>query len=67
MIKQDCPYYPCHKGLEDCTYCYCPLYPCNDEALGKWIKNKDKKIWDCSDCTIFHKKKMVGLINGTKS
>lgn len=67
MLHRDCPYFPCHKRLEDCTYCYCPFYPCKDEALGRWIQNKDGKIWDCSDCTIFHKKEMVGLINGTKS
>ena len=58
MIKNDCQYYPCHEGLEDCTYCYCPLYPCKDEELGKWTQSKNGKIWDCSDCNILHKRKI---------
>jgi Zn-finger protein len=57
MIKKDCPYYPCHEKLEDCTFCYCPIYPCKNEMLGKWLISKKKKIWDCSDCTIVHKRK----------
>ena len=36
--KGKCPYYPCHhfEG-QDCTYCFCPLYPCEDPELGEWI------------------------------
>ena len=59
MLNKKCKYYPCHEGLEDCTYCYCPIFPCEDETLGKWIKNGKKKIWDCSNCIIFHKRKFV--------
>ena len=51
-IKYDCEYYnKCHKDLEDCTFCYCPFYPCGDAELGKLI---DGDIWDCSDCTVIH-------------
>lgn len=57
MISKHCSYYPCHKGLEDCEYCYCPLYPCKDEVWGKWIiDRKMNKIWDCSECIRFHGK-----------
>ena len=60
MIKYKCKYYPCHEDLEDCTYCYCPIYPCKIEELGgKWIK---KKTWDCSDCNIIHYTAIVKFI-----
>jgi len=59
MLNKDCPYFPCHKGLEDCKYCYCPIYPCKIENWGKWVEDKDSKIWDCSDCIIFHSKKIL--------
>jgi len=52
-----CKYYPCHKNLEDCTFCYCPFYPCEDESTGgKYImsKNTKKKIWSCSKCIFPH-------------
>lgn len=59
--KSKCPYYPCHKGLEDCTFCYCPLYPCGIKGTGgKWIEDKDgNPLWDCSECNIVHKKEFV--------
>ena len=62
MIDKKCKYYPCHKGLEDCTYCYCPIYPCEFEEFGSWIKKEDNKVWDCSNCLIFNKKKIIELI-----
>jgi Zn-finger protein len=55
-----CPYFPCHKTLEDCTFCYCPFYPCNNPIFGgKLITSKKtgEKVWDCSDCELPHKKK----------
>ena len=63
MTYKICKYYPCHKGLEDCTYCYCQIYPCKFKEFGHWIKRKeDNKVWDCSDCLIFHKKKIIKLM-----
>ena len=56
-INKACAYYPCHEMLEDCVFCYCPLYPCEDEELGKYIG--DTKIWDCSLCTWIHEKNRV--------
>lgn len=59
-LDKDCEYYPCHKGLEDCTYCYCPIYPCEDIHLGHWfIKRGSEKVWDCTCCKLFHKKNVV--------
>ena len=61
MINKNCKYYPCHKNIEDCTFCYCPFYPCGKKYRGgKWIKNKNKKdIWDCTNCTIIHREDVV--------
>ena len=57
MIDKNCKYYPCHSKVEDCSFCYCPIYPCKNKKRGKWTK----EIWDCSDCTIIHDKKTVEL------
>jgi precorrin-3B C17-methyltransferase len=56
-VNYDCKYYPCHKDLNDCTFCYCPLYPCElEERGGVWL---DNKIWDCTECTWIHQVKTV--------
>jgi len=64
MLDEECLFYPCHKELEDCTYCYCPIYPCEYKEFGKWRGKNDKKVWDCSECIIFHKMKIVELLKG---
>ena len=62
-INKSCAYFSCHKGLEDCTFCYCPFYPCKDQARGEFIFTKNKKkIWSCLDCSWIHKKKNVDNI-----
>jgi len=58
MLHIDCEYYPCHTKLEDCTFCYCPIYPCEIKFLGRWI-NKKTKVWDCSLCNVFHTKRFM--------
>ena len=58
-LNKKCNYYPCHSKIEDCTWCYCPFYPCKDETLGKFYhhpKLPPQGIWDCSDCTWIHQK-----------
>jgi len=58
--NKECNYYPCHSILEDCTWCYCPFYPCKDETLGKFIIGKNKEeIWSCEDCTWIHQKNIA--------
>lgn len=55
--KGNCEYYPCHhfEGQE-CTHCFCPLYPCRDETLGKFVRTKrGKRVWTCIDCRLVHK------------
>jgi len=52
---EDCPYYPCHFAGQRCDFCYCPLYPCRDEALGQWVESSNgRKVWNCSQCTLLH-------------
>ena len=64
MLKKNCQFFPCHKGIEDCKYCYCPIYPCGYEEFGKFIiSHEGKKVWDCSDCIVFHKKKITDLMH----
>ncbi len=51
-----CEYNPCHFHGQDCTFCYCPFYPCLDfRTGGSYIKKKSgKRIWDCSLCKVVH-------------
>ncbi len=53
-----CQHRPCHEGLEDCTFCYCPFYPCNDPVTGGILiisKGTGQPIWSCSKCIFPHK------------
>jgi len=61
MKKQDCQYSPCHKILEDCTFCYCLIYPCEiNKTGGKWKLKKDNiYVWDCSNCNFVHSDKFI--------
>ena len=58
MKFKDCPYYPCHFNEQDCTFCYCPIYPCKVEGTGEWNNN----IWDCTKCHIVHDPKIIEVI-----
>ncbi|MHC1599922.1 MAG: cysteine-rich small domain-containing protein [Candidatus Methanospirareceae archaeon] len=53
---ETCDYYPCHFIGQDCTWCFCPFYPCEDEQTGgEWVRKKDgDRIWDCSGCYWIH-------------
>jgi Zn-finger protein len=60
-----CKFYPCHKDLQDCTFCYCPFYPCKNPANGgKFVvsSKSKRKIWSCENCTWIHQKKVVNRI-----
>jgi len=55
--KSNCTYYPCHhfEG-QVCTHCYCPLYPCKDTDLGRFVTTKrGKRVWTCIDCRLVHR------------
>jgi len=59
--QSNCEYYPCHHFPEqDCTHCFCPMYPCKDPDLGRFVKTKrGKRVWTCIDCRIVHRPEMA--------
>lgn len=59
--NHSCEYHPCHYKGQNCSFCYCPFYPCNDEDLGHNIfsKRSNEPIWDCSQCLFNHRNDVV--------
>lgn len=52
---KECKYFPCHFEEQDCKYCFCPFYPCDDEKLGSFIVGKKgKPVWTCKKCQWIH-------------
>lgn len=52
---ETCDYYPCHFTGQDCTWCFCPFYPCEDEQLGNCVESKaGGRVWGCSECYWIH-------------
>jgi glycerophosphoryl diester phosphodiesterase len=62
--KENCQYYPCHHFPDqDCTHCFCPLYPCKDEELGKYVRTKKgKRFWTCINCRLVHRSKVAAYL-----
>lgn len=60
-LNKACKFFPCHAGLEDCTFCYCPFYPCLDEERGRLIYSAKykKDVWSCKSCNWIHKRKVA--------
>ena len=57
--NRSCDYHPCHFTDQDCTFCYCPFYPCNDPLFGNELVGKrGNKIWACSDCLFIHRQEV---------
>ncbi|MFX1397373.1 MAG: cysteine-rich small domain-containing protein [Promethearchaeota archaeon] len=57
-LDRNCNYLPCHENIEDCTFCYCPFYPCNQTDTGGFEKISSRTgqpVWACSSCTLNHK------------
>jgi hypothetical protein len=48
----ECLYYPCHFSGQDCSFCYCPFYPCLNYDLGGELISDD--IWSCENCWWIH-------------
>jgi len=58
--NEECPYYPCHFYGQDCTFCFCPFYPCLDESLGKMkVGRKGREVWSCLHCSWIHNREVV--------
>jgi len=62
--KENCQYYPCHHFPDqDCTHCFCPLYPCKDEELGRFVRTrKGKRFWSCINCRLVHRPQVAGYL-----
>jgi glycerophosphoryl diester phosphodiesterase len=62
--KENCQYYPCHHFPDqDCTHCFCPLYPCKDEELGKYVRTKKgKRFWTCINCRLVHRPQVAAYL-----
>jgi Zn-finger protein len=62
--RKTCEYYPCHFEGQNCTFCFCPFYPCeNEKTGGKWIQSsRGGKLWSCVDCHLVHKKEIAQQI-----
>jgi len=63
--KENCQYYPCHHFPDqDCTHCFCPLYPCKDEELGKYVRTKKgKRFWTCINCRLVHRPPVAAYLS----
>ena len=56
----ECKYYPCHFYGQDCTFCYCPFYPCLIYDLGgDLVLTEDGYIWSCKNCTYVHERNIA--------
>jgi len=56
--KKDCRYYPCHFDGQDCTWCFCPFYPCQDDKTGGGLTIgilSGKLVWGCGRCYWVHR------------
>ncbi len=53
----DCEYYPCHIEGQDCTFCFCPFYPCGDVRTGGELLRRATggTVWSCAKCSIIHR------------
>ncbi len=63
--RKDCEYYPCHFEGQDCSFCFCPFYPCLIYETGGRLK--DDNIWSCSDCFFIHEKERAEEIKNILS
>jgi threonine-phosphate decarboxylase len=52
----DCEYYPCHFEGQDCTFCFCPFYPCENTKTGGELIHRSTggTVWSCAGCNLIH-------------
>lgn len=62
--RTNCEYYPCHFEGQDCTFCFCPFYPCEDERTGGELINRSTggKVWSCSGCDLVHRPETANAV-----
>ncbi len=58
-----CKYYPCHFDGQDCTWCFCPFYPCKEKSTGgEWVKSGSGVVWSCQNCWWVHQPEVARQI-----
>lgn len=69
----DCEYYPCHFAGQDCTFCFCPFYPCENIKTGGELIHRSTggTVWSCAGCNLIHQgqiadKVLKELMDGKK-
>ncbi len=60
-----CSYNPCHFKGQNCTFCYCPFYPCEDSRFGNMIEGKHGNVWSCEECLFIHRNELVKDVMAT--
>jgi len=61
--KMGCPYHPSHFTGQDCTFCYCPFFPCHDPTFGCNITRKSgEMIWSCEGCVFIHRPTVAAFV-----
>lgn len=59
-----CAHYPCHHPGQNCTFCFCPLYPCLDPELGEYVTSRRTggRVWSCQKCLWMHRDDVAGSL-----
>ena len=60
--NHQCPYHPAHFTGQDCSFCYCPFFPCNDKTFGWELQGRHGPVWNCSDCLFIHRTPVAKFI-----
>lgn len=60
----ECAHYPCHHPGQNCTFCFCPLYPCLDRELGEYVRSRRTggQVWSCQGCLWVHRDDVTGSL-----
>lgn len=60
----ECAHYPCHHTGQNCTFCFCPLYPCLDPELGEYVTSRRTggRVWSCQGCLWMHRDDVSGSL-----
>ncbi len=59
--RLNCEYYPCHFEGQDCTFCFCPFYPCEDKRTGGEFVHRSTggHVWSCAGCRLIHESEVA--------